>query len=250
MPSKSKAQARLMAAAAHNPAFAKKVGIPTSVAKEFNTADKGKKFGTGGGVGVTRGGQKQINKQQTRFGSVLGNEKNVPNINLNKYIGKKEGGMATEKMHSEKGEMKKDIAQDKKLIKKAFGMHDKQEHKGEHTNLSKLKKGGMTMKKMAKGGMAKETMGPKTMSKDVEKGSNKLLSHGESAVQKRGHTKGMEERNYKTLGIQSGAKGGSNKTVGAAPIKMAKGGSASSRADGCAERGKTKGKMMCMGGKA
>ena len=30
-----------MAAAAHNPAFAKKVGIPTKVAKEFNKADKG-----------------------------------------------------------------------------------------------------------------------------------------------------------------------------------------------------------------
>jgi hypothetical protein len=28
-----------MAAAAHNPAFAKKVGIPQSVAKEFNQAD-------------------------------------------------------------------------------------------------------------------------------------------------------------------------------------------------------------------
>jgi hypothetical protein len=41
MPSKSKAQARMMAAAAHNPAFAKKVGVPSKVAKEFNRADKG-----------------------------------------------------------------------------------------------------------------------------------------------------------------------------------------------------------------
>lgn len=39
MPSKSAKQARLMAAAAHDPAFAKKVGIPVSVAKEFNKAD-------------------------------------------------------------------------------------------------------------------------------------------------------------------------------------------------------------------
>jgi len=30
-----------MAAAAHNPAFAKKVGIKQSVAKEFNRADAG-----------------------------------------------------------------------------------------------------------------------------------------------------------------------------------------------------------------
>lgn len=37
-----------MAAAAHNPAFAKKVGISQKVATEFNRADKGKKFGGGG----------------------------------------------------------------------------------------------------------------------------------------------------------------------------------------------------------
>jgi hypothetical protein len=48
MPSKSKAQRNLMAAAAHNPAFAKKVGISQDVAKEFNQADKGKKFRSGG----------------------------------------------------------------------------------------------------------------------------------------------------------------------------------------------------------
>jgi Family of unknown function (DUF6496) len=35
-----------------------------------------------------------------------------------------------------------DVKQDKALIKKAFKMHDMQEHKGEHTNLDKLKKGG------------------------------------------------------------------------------------------------------------
>ena len=39
--------------------------------------------------------------------------------------------------------------------------------------------------------MAKETMGPRTMSKDVEKGSNKLGSRGESKIQKKGHTKAM-----------------------------------------------------------
>jgi hypothetical protein len=48
MPSTSKKQHNFMAAIAHNPAFAKKVGIPQSVGKEFNTADKGKKFSKGG----------------------------------------------------------------------------------------------------------------------------------------------------------------------------------------------------------
>jgi ribosome assembly protein YihI (activator of Der GTPase) len=44
MPSSSPAQARMMAAAAHDPKFAKKVGVPVSVAKDFNQADKGKKL--------------------------------------------------------------------------------------------------------------------------------------------------------------------------------------------------------------
>lgn len=44
MPSQSAKQARTMAAAAHDPQFAKRMGIPQSVAKEFNQADKGKKL--------------------------------------------------------------------------------------------------------------------------------------------------------------------------------------------------------------
>lgn len=44
MPSKSPAQARMMAAAAHSPKFAKKVGVPQSVAKEYNKADTGTKM--------------------------------------------------------------------------------------------------------------------------------------------------------------------------------------------------------------
>lgn len=42
MPSKTLKQKRTMAAAAHNPAFAAKVGIPVSVAKEYGTADTAK----------------------------------------------------------------------------------------------------------------------------------------------------------------------------------------------------------------
>jgi len=37
-----------------------------------------------------------------------------------------------------------DIAQDKKLIKKAVGMHETQAHGGKKTSLAKLKKGGPT----------------------------------------------------------------------------------------------------------
>lgn len=42
MPSKTPSQRRFMQAAAHNPSFAKKAGIPVKVAKEFVAADKRK----------------------------------------------------------------------------------------------------------------------------------------------------------------------------------------------------------------
>jgi hypothetical protein len=220
MPSTSKKQAHLMAAVAHNPAFAKKVGIPQSVGKDFNAADKGRKFAAGG--------VNMINRDVTRHGRILGASKGVPAVELTKYIGKKEGGMA--KDIESKSETKKEMAMDKKqdvaMIKKAFKEHDAQEHKGGKGTKLALKKGGMAMKKMAKGGST--GMGPKTMSKDVEKGSNKLTKFGESAVQKSGHTKG------KNLGD-------SGKTVGIQ--KMARGG-------GVEAKGKTKGKFiaMCGGG--
>ena len=58
--------------------------------------------------------------------------------------------MAKKEMHSEKGEMKSDLAQDKKMVKKAIGMHDKQMHGGKKTNLAKLKAGGKTNSDMLK----------------------------------------------------------------------------------------------------
>ena len=55
MPSVSKRQHRLMEAVAHNPGFAKKVGIPQKVGKHFHEADmKGKKrFSEGGSASET-----------------------------------------------------------------------------------------------------------------------------------------------------------------------------------------------------
>jgi hypothetical protein len=48
MPSKSPAQHKLMEAVAHSHKFAKKVGIPVGVGKDFAKADEGKKFKGGG----------------------------------------------------------------------------------------------------------------------------------------------------------------------------------------------------------
>ena len=57
MPSVSKKQHNFMAAVANNPSFAKKAGVPQSVGKEFNNADKGKKFSTGGHMATTKMGK-------------------------------------------------------------------------------------------------------------------------------------------------------------------------------------------------
>ena len=52
-----------MAAVAKNPKFAKKVGIPQSVGKDFATADKGKTFKKGGvSLAVGRGEKLPVSK--------------------------------------------------------------------------------------------------------------------------------------------------------------------------------------------
>jgi hypothetical protein len=109
MPSSSKKQHNFMEAIANNPSFAKKVGIPQSVGKDFSNADKGKSFSKGGGMAT---------KMNSGFMAMMAKKK-----------GMAEGGMS-------------DTAQDKAMIKKAFKQHDMQEHKGGKGTSLKLAKGG------------------------------------------------------------------------------------------------------------
>lgn len=102
-----------MEAVAHNPTFAKKVGIPQSVGRDFSTADKDRKFSKGGDTMATK-----------------------------KMMG--ESGKESRE------EQMMDKSQDKKMITKAFKQHDTQEHKGGVGTKLALKKGGMP--KFAKGG--------------------------------------------------------------------------------------------------
>jgi hypothetical protein len=94
-------------------------------------ADKTKKFGLGGSTGAL----KKVDANENPGLSKL------PTEARNKMGYMKKGGMMD----------KKDMAQDKKMAKKAVGMHEKQLHGGKKSDLAKLKKGGMA-KKMAKGG--------------------------------------------------------------------------------------------------
>ena len=69
MPSSSKKQHNFMEAIAHNPGFAKKVGIPQSVGKDFSNADKGKSFSKGGDMAT---------KMNSGFMAMIAKKKGAP----------------------------------------------------------------------------------------------------------------------------------------------------------------------------
>ena len=153
MPSSSKKQHKFMEAIAHNKAFAKKVGVPQSVGQDFSNADKGKTFKKGGDTMATKRDPKMMaalmaarKKPEMPVGGRMAAD------NQMMQAGRPQPG--TPGMPMKKGGMAKgDMAQDKKMVKKAVGMHDKQMHGGKKTDLATLKKGGM-MKKMAGGGLS------------------------------------------------------------------------------------------------
>jgi len=115
MPATSEKQKKFMDAAAHNPKFAKAAGVPQNVAKDFSEKSKGMKFGKGETSQPERQG---VNNPKTNHGAQALFSK---------------GGKTMDKM---------DMKQDKAMVKKAVGMHDKQQHMGKKTNLAKLAKGG------------------------------------------------------------------------------------------------------------
>jgi len=125
MPSTSKKQHNFMAAVANNPAFAKKAGVPQSVGKDFNGADKGRKFSKGGDM-------KPVDMKKNPGVAKL------PTAVRNKMGFMKKGGMA------EGG--KSDMKQDKAMMQKAVNKHEGRLHKG--SAMTKLNMGGMAASKM------------------------------------------------------------------------------------------------------
>ena len=213
-----------MAAAAHNPAFAKKAGIPVSVAKEFNQADKGKTFGVG------------ENKKA---------KLNNPNPDRGQAAFFKKGG----EMKESKAMAKKEIAfMEKKGAPKSMIKHEKAEYG--------MKKGGMAgckevakkevkghekrMHGMAKGGVAKTVT--KEMEYDYKTGKKSFggtTAQRDRHAEKEGKIVAKHAAFDKAKGMRKGGK------------CMANGGYVRA-ADGVAQKGKTKGTMvkMCSGGMA
>jgi hypothetical protein len=142
-----------MAAVANNPTFAKKVGVPQSVGKDFNQADKGKTFKEGGGM-------KQVDMKKNPGMAKL------PTAVRNKMGFMKKGGMA------EGG--KSDMKQDKGMMQKAVNKHEGRLHKG------------ATMTKLAKGGMAPSKMGSVKTSATRDGVATKGKTKGTMITMKRG----------------------------------------------------------------
>ena len=112
-----------MDAVAHNPAFAKKAGVPQSVGMDFSSASKGMKFGRGS---TTRADRQTVNN---------------PKTNQGKAELFKKGG----EMKESKGMMKKEVS-----FMKA---------KGAPKSMVKHEESEMKTKKMANGGITSAKMG-------------------------------------------------------------------------------------------
>jgi hypothetical protein len=171
-------------------------------------------------------------KQHNFMAAVANNPAFAKKAGVPQSVGKEFSKADKGKTFKKGGEMKNaDLAQDKKMIKRAVGMHDKQAHKGEHTNLSKLKKGG-NVKKMAAGGQPDPRMAAMMAKK------RQAMMGGAARPAMAGPAPTMPMK-----------KGGSTK-------KMASGGMTSmgkvktnpGNINGVASKGLTKGKMVKMAG--
>jgi hypothetical protein len=196
MPSKSAKQHRFMEAVAHNPQFAKKVGVPSSVGEDFSKADKGK-FNRGGTMRNEKrmaGGGKpstaQITKMLTQAAAKSG--ANRPQM----------GAPMRPPMAPPMAPPRPPMAPPRPPMAPPMGAPagappgmkhgglSKEHHKhlaehhlsmAEHHHAMHSKGG--KVKKMAKGGIAEDPA--------IERGE-RHLKHGEHAVQERGYTKARE----------------------------------------------------------
>jgi hypothetical protein len=99
-----------------------------------------------------------VSKKQHNFMNAIANNKAfAKKVGIPQSVGQEFAEADKGKKFKQGGIMKhSDLGQDKKMVKKAVAMHDKQLHGGKKTNLATLKKGGSTsmdsVKKMAVGG--------------------------------------------------------------------------------------------------
>jgi hypothetical protein len=161
MPSKSKAQHNFMAAVAHNPAFAKKAGVPQSVGKDFNEADKGRKFAKGGDTMAKKSSEldddvatvKRALYKQPGDAALYSRERGLSPGMARRRLDDRgvdvRALVANEQNPDDLGNFKKggnvkhkDVKMDKKMMQKAVNKHEGRLHKG--STMTKLAGGGFT----------------------------------------------------------------------------------------------------------
>jgi hypothetical protein len=209
VPSKTKKQAKFMAAVANSPKFAKKAGVPQSVGKEFAKADKGKTFKEGGMPSYFNSSKKKPGKAVKKYagGGRAHDKKVIRNLDDEIYrIAPKE------RMGGAEG---RDARQERLRLNK--------EKRFEKNRLDGMAAGGK-VKKQGYNDRLDESLGARNGKKS------------QSLKSRRDESKGMEKSMGK--GAYSGAS-----------TMMKKGGkvgksSASSRADGIARKGHTRGRIV------
>jgi hypothetical protein len=152
MPSTSKKQHNFMAAVANNPKFAKKAGVPSSVGKEFLTADKGKTFKEGGTMKKMNPGMMAIMAKKKPMKMADGG---MPMVEKD---GKKVPAFAADGVGKMKhgGKVHSDIAKDKPMMKKVAAKAVKGHEKRLH---GMAKGGGIEIKGKTKGKMIRMNKG-------------------------------------------------------------------------------------------
>ena len=232
MPSTSKKQHNFMAAVAHNPAFAKKAGVPQSVGKEFNKADKGKKFSKGGDM-----------KTNAQF------DDDVTTVKRALY---KQPGDAT--LYSRERGLKPGMAR-RRLDERGVDVRALAVNEANPEDLGSYKKGGnvkkMNMGGYADGGMTMVNKGGKMVPDFAADGKGKMAKGGMAHKDVKMDKSMMQKAVNKHEGrLHKGATMTKLSKGGMAPSKMGSVKTSSGR-DGVASKGKTKGTMISMnkGGK-
>ena len=170
MPSKSKKQHNFMEAIAHNPAFAKKVGVSQKVGQEYSKADKGKTFRKGGIMGLFKG--KETYKEELAEGKAIKSGKISPE-QYAKAEGKEKkfamgGYMGGATLPNQQFPMQQQAPQNTMLNAPATpGMPYAA------NNQTAFKKGG-AVKKMAPGGMSTAMIGNDEDAQALVRGNNGL----------------------------------------------------------------------------
>jgi len=175
VPSVSKKQERFMQAVAHNPAFAKKAGVPQSVGKEFTKS--------GGGMAES----KKMVKKEVSFMKSKGAPKSMMKHEMAE-AGMKKGGMMKKMAMGGYADGGMPMVMKDGVKVPAFAADGK----------GKMAHGGMAMKKMASGGM-------------TSMGKVKTAAPSKDGVAMKGKTKGTMVKMAGSTGMKKGGMAKMNK---------------------------------------